>query len=65
MTTQDKATQGGAPEPSLLTRCVHTGEELDTQGTIHTAIHNHSTFSFSSTADLIADPIQAPNGVEQ
>ncbi len=65
MTTRDKATQGGAPEPGLSTRCVHAGEKPDAQGAIHTALYNHSTFGFSSTADLITDLTQAPNGVEQ
>ncbi|MEJ7843535.1 MAG: hypothetical protein WKF95_17360 [Rubrobacter sp.] len=65
MTTWDKATQGGAPEPGLSTRCVHAGEELDAQGAIHTALYHHCTFGFSSTADPIADPTQALNGVEQ
>ncbi|MBI5444986.1 MAG: PLP-dependent transferase [Deltaproteobacteria bacterium] len=37
----------------LSTRCVHAGEELDTQGAIHTALYNHSTFAFRSTSDLL------------
>jgi cystathionine gamma-synthase/methionine-gamma-lyase len=37
----------------LSTRCVHAGEELDSQGAIHTALYNHSTFAFRSTADLL------------
>ena len=39
--------------PGLSTRCVHAGEERDAQGAIHTALYNHSTFGFESTADLL------------
>ena len=53
MTTHDGATRGGAPAPGLSTRCVHAGEGLDAQGAIHTALYNHSTFGFSSTAELL------------
>ena len=35
------------------TRCVHSGEELDSQGGIHIPLYNHSTFGFSSTAELL------------
>lgn len=62
MTSHDGAE---GTEPGLSTRCVHAGGELDAQGAIHTAPYNHSTFGFSSTADLVADPTQAPNGVER
>ncbi len=65
MTNRPRATQGGAPKPGLSTRRVHAGEKPDAQGAIHTALYNHSTFGFSSTADLIADPTQAPNGAER
>lgn len=37
----------------LSTRCVHAGEERDEKGAIHAALYNHSTFGFSSTADLL------------
>ena len=47
MTTHDGTT------PGLSTRCVHAGEKLDAQGAIHTALYNHSTFGFKSTADLL------------
>jgi cystathionine gamma-synthase len=47
MTTHDGTT------PGLSTRCVHAGETLDAQGAIHTALYNHSTFGFKSTADLL------------
>jgi cystathionine gamma-synthase len=39
--------------PGLSTRCVHAGEDLDTQGGIHAPLYNHSTFGFRSTADLL------------
>lgn len=39
--------------PGLSTRCVHAGEDLDTQGGIHAPLYNHSTFAFHSTADLL------------
>jgi cystathionine gamma-synthase/methionine-gamma-lyase len=32
---------------------VHAGETLDAQGGIHAPLYNHSTFGFSSTADLL------------
>jgi len=35
------------------TLCVHGGEELDSQGGIHTPLYNHSTFGFHSTQALL------------
>lgn len=37
----------------LSTRCVHTGEVRDAQGSPHTPIYNTTTFGFRSTADLL------------
>ena len=45
-----------APDPSthgLSTRCVHAGEQLDSQGGIHAPLYNHSTFGFPSTAAIL------------
>lgn len=40
-------------EYALDTRCVHTGELEDPQGSPHTPIYNSTTFAFKSTADLL------------
>ncbi len=37
----------------LSTRCVHTGEGGDAEGSPHTPIYNTTTFGFGSTADLL------------
>ena len=37
----------------LSTRCVHTGEIRDSQGSPHTPIYATTTFAFESTADLL------------
>ena len=37
----------------LSTLCIHGGEQLDTQGGIHTPLYNHSTFGFPSTSALL------------
>ena len=37
----------------LSTRCVHTGEIEDPQGSPHTPIYATTTFAFTSTADLL------------
>ncbi len=37
----------------LSTRCVHSGELADAQGSPHTPLYNTTTFAFSSTADLL------------
>ncbi|MDP8951826.1 MAG: hypothetical protein M3N18_06265 [Actinomycetota bacterium] len=52
-------------EPGPSTRRVHAGEEPAARGAIHKAPYDHSAFGFSSTADLMADPAQAPNGGRQ
>ncbi|MCP4408542.1 MAG: aminotransferase class I/II-fold pyridoxal phosphate-dependent enzyme [Gammaproteobacteria bacterium] len=40
-------------EYELDTRCVHTGELKDPQGSPHTPIYNSTTFAFDNTADLL------------
>jgi len=40
-------------EYGLDTRCVHTGELDDPQGSPHTPIYNSTTFAFNNTADLL------------
>jgi len=40
-------------EYALETRCVHTGELEDPQGSPHTPIYNSTTFAFKNTADLL------------
>lgn len=40
-------------EYKLNTRCVHTGELKDLQGSPHTPIYNSTTFVFNTTADLL------------
>jgi cystathionine gamma-synthase len=40
-------------EYALDTRCVHTGELEDPQGSPHTPIYNSTTFAFKNTADLL------------
>ena len=40
-------------EYALDTRCVHTGELEDPQGSPHTPIYNSTTFAFNNTADLL------------
>jgi len=40
-------------EYGLDTRCVHTGELYDPQGSPHTPIYNSTTFAFKNTADLL------------
>ncbi|MFJ9681912.1 hypothetical protein ACIRP2_28240 [Streptomyces sp. NPDC101194] len=37
----------------LSTRSVHAGERRDVEGAVHTPLHNHSTFAFDTTADLL------------
>jgi cystathionine gamma-synthase/methionine-gamma-lyase len=37
----------------LSTRCIHSGEKLDTNGGIHTPLYNHSTFGFASTEAVL------------
>lgn len=37
----------------ISTRCVHAGEELDSQGGIHVPLYNHSTFAFPNTEALL------------
>ncbi len=37
----------------LDTRCIHTGELQDPQGSPHTPIYNSTTFAFNNTADLL------------
>jgi cystathionine beta-lyase/cystathionine gamma-synthase len=37
----------------LSTRCVHTGELADPQGSPHTPLYSTTTFAFDSTADLL------------
>jgi len=37
----------------LSTRCVHSGEIADAQGSPHTPLYNTTTFAFASTADLL------------
>jgi len=46
-------------EYALDTRCVHTGELEDPQGSPHTPIYNSTTFAFNNTADLLTDMEQA------
>lgn len=38
---------------NFATKAIHFGENLDSQGAIHTPLYNHSTFAFPSTADLL------------
>ncbi|HCA27372.1 MAG TPA: cystathionine gamma-synthase [Betaproteobacteria bacterium] len=38
----------------LSTRCVHSGEIADAQGSPHTPLYNTTTFAFASTTDLLA-----------
>lgn len=40
-------------EYALDTRCVHTGELEEPQGSPHTPIYNSTTFAFNNTADLL------------
>jgi len=40
-------------EQGMDTRCVHTGELDDHQGSPHTPIYNSTTFAFKNTADLL------------
>lgn len=40
-------------EYALDTRCVHTGELEEPQGSPHTPIYNSTTFTFNNTADLL------------
>jgi len=40
-------------EYTFDTRCVHTGELDDPQGSPHTPIYNSTTFAFANTADLL------------
>lgn len=40
-------------EYALDTRCAHTGELEDPQGSPHTPIYNSTTFAFNNTADLL------------
>jgi cystathionine gamma-synthase len=40
-------------KPGLSTLCVHAGEQLDSQGGIHTPLYNHSTFGFPTTRELL------------
>ena len=37
----------------LSTRCVHAGDARDAEGALHAPLYNHTTFGFSSTADLL------------
>lgn len=39
--------------PGLSTRCIHTGEGGDVQGSPHTPVYTTTTFAFPSTADLL------------
>ena len=40
-------------KPGLSTRCVHSGEMHDPQGSPHTPLYNTTTFAFGSTAELL------------
>lgn len=40
-------------EYAFDTRCVHTGELEDPQGSPHTPVYNSTTFAFENTADLL------------
>ncbi len=40
-------------KPGLSTRCVHSGELHDPQGSPHTPLYSTTTFAFGSTADLL------------
>ena len=40
-------------KPGLSTRCVHSGELHDPQGSPHTPLYSTTTFAFGSTAELL------------
>ena len=40
-------------KPGLSTRCVHSGEMHDPQGSPHTPLYGTTTFAFGSTAELL------------
>ena len=40
-------------KPGLSTRCVHSGELHDQQGSPHTPLYSTTTFAFGSTAELL------------
>lgn len=40
-------------KPGLSTRCVHSGEMHDPQGSPHTPLYSTTTFAFGSTAELL------------
>ncbi len=40
-------------KPGLSTRCVHSGEMYDPQGSPHTPLYGTTTFAFGSTAELL------------
>src|SRR3972149_11821996 len=40
-------------KPGLSTRCVHSGEMHDPQGSPHTPLYSTPTFAFGSTAELL------------